>query len=663
MATFTTVDDLRAKVVQTLARLRPVAHEPSIPPPAAEPTAPPPPLPDLCLGRDDETGRIVAALTSGADRAAVLVQGPGGIGKTTLTQQAAHHPAVLARFGPRRWFAELETATDRDTFDAQLLLALGLSPTAGFAAAVERLGRAPGLLVLDNLETPWRSAGPAIEARLGQLAAIPGLALLASFRGAAAVVGARFTLRLTVDPLAERDARALFLAIAGKDKADDPHLAALLAALGGVPLAIGLTARRAAPHRRLAELWDAWQRLGPEVAQWIGQDEGRLTSVVHSIELSRQASRMTPAAHRLFALLGQCPAGLCTADRRALLGDDAFDGVEALLAVGLAIPRGDDRLDLLPPVRDHARRAHPPQGDDATAWCRHFLDRARTEGGRIYNDGGADALAALTPEVANIEAAILYAPESDLGAAAVTALNGASRLQMASGLGSAHVLLTLATACADATDRQGEAECLYRAGEVLQARSDHATAHDAYQRAATLFHDLGATREEAYCIFRLGNIALHRSDHDTAKARYEDALPLFRHVGSVVGEANCIQRLGNIALRRSDHDTAKACFEDALPLFRRGGAVLGEANCFLYLGRLAAALGDLPTAWTQAAAALPLYERMHATRNVAIEHEDLAAWTEGTERAGHIAAAIAAWRSMGLEHEIEDVQRRFGTPE
>jgi predicted ATPase len=54
-------------------------------------------------------------LAANTNPIAVLLQGPGGIGKTTLTREAATQPAVIARFGPRRWFAELGAATDRDT--------------------------------------------------------------------------------------------------------------------------------------------------------------------------------------------------------------------------------------------------------------------------------------------------------------------------------------------------------------------------------------------------------------------------------------------------------------------------------------------------------------------------------------------------------------------
>ena len=773
--TYAGLDDFKRKFGTSIETIIPANPRPSEAQPAE--ASAPIPLPPLCFGRDTDIATITAALTPGA---AVFVHGPGGIGKTTITQQAAHHDDVKARFGDRRWFVELDTATDRDTFDAQLLLGLHLDPTAGFAAAAHRLGQAHALLVLDNLETPWEADPLAIEARIGQLAAIPGLTLLASFRGDEHVGGARWSPRHPVAPLSDPDARALFLEIAGAAKSTDPDLPAFLDALGGVPLAICLTARRAARHPTLAGLWGEWERLGPEVASLITGPKHRLTSVPHSIALSLGSSRMTPDAHRLFAILGQCPAGLAPQDRIALLGDAAFAAEEALRGTGLAHLRADRRLDLLPPVRDHARRAHQPEDTDATAWCRHFLDRARAEGGKIMRDGGAEALAALTPEVANIDAALRAARINGLLQPAVAALRGVHGLLSASGAGSPAALAALADACRAADDAAGEAAChfchalislrrsdhegararyeqalpLYRCvgdvlgeancihslgqiafdrsdqegaraqyeealplyrrvgavggeancikhlGDISLRRSDHVGAGAWYEEALPLYRRVGDGVGEANCIQSLGDIALRRSDHGGARARYEEALPLFRRVGNVVGEANCIQSLGDIALERSDHEGARARYGEALPLYRRVGAVLGEANCIQRLGyialarseyeeararykealplfrrvgdvvgeancllghgRVAAGLGDKASARSQAEAALALYQRMHATGNIAITHEDLAAVTEGAERAAHVASAVAAWREMGLEDRAVRAERHFG---
>ncbi len=446
------IEDFKTKFRTAMETIIPRSQEPSKPQPAQ--ASAPIPLPPLCLGRDTDIATIAAALTPGA---AVFVHGPGGIGKTTITQQAAHHDDVKARFRDRIWFVELDTATDRDTFDAQLLLGLNLSPTAGFAAATHRLGQAPALLVLDNLETPWEAVPREIEARISQLAAIPDLALLASFRGDEHVGGAPWSPRHPVTPLSDPDATALFLAIAGAAKATDPDLPAFLDALGGVPLAIDLTARRAARPPTLAGLWGEWQRLGPDVARLTTGAQHRLTSVTHSIALSLGSRRVTTDAHRLFAILGQCPAGLAPSDRIALLGDAAFTAEEALCGTGLAYLRADHRLDLLPPVRDHARRARPPTGADATAWYQHFLHRTETEGRRILWDGGAEALVALTPEIANIDAAIRAASTVGLLQQAVAALEGASLLFSASGMGSPGLLSTLADLCRNVDDIAGEA--------------------------------------------------------------------------------------------------------------------------------------------------------------------------------------------------------------
>jgi tetratricopeptide (TPR) repeat protein len=575
------------------------------------------PLPDRCLGRDDDTNVVVAALVATDPHRAVLVQGPGGIGKTTLTQQAANHETVIARFGQRRWFVELDTATDRDTFDNAILLALGLDPTLGFDAALARLAQGRSLLVLDNLETPWGGDTLAIEQRLARLAAVPDLVLLASFRGDEAVGGAHWSLRHTVHPLSPDDAKALFFDIAQKIRSDDRHLPDLLAALGGVPLAINLTARRAARHDSLAELWTEWLAAGSAVAHLPGAAPGRLTSVPQSIEFSLRSSRLGQAGRRLFRLLGQLPAGIADEDRGTLLARDAFIAHEQVQGVGLAFMRAG-RLDLLPPVRDHARRVHPPEAADAE-WFRHYLTLTKDLGPRAGADGGAEALERLTPELPNIEAAIDAAVAGEGLAPALEAQFGLCETIRFGGMGSSRPLASLAAACAAADD----------------------------------------TRGEAHCILGLGNIALDRSDHDAARSRYEEALPLYRRVGAVRGEARCIERLGDIALARSDHDAARSRYEEALPLYRRVGDVLGEANCLLRYGDVANAGKDRETARTHFVGALELYERVHSLDGVALAHERLATVTTGEARGEHVRTAKATWLAMKLPEQAGRVDQRI----
>lgn len=649
--------DLERLVAEHLKR-RQAAVSLAQAPPAPEPAPVLPPA--RCFGRGAETDALIDALTAPGD-ACLLVLGSAGIGKTTLTRRVAADPAVTAHFGARRFFVPLETATDAATLRTAIIQAIGLNPAStSFTAALATLAGKPGLLVLDNLETPWEPDQAATQDVLLALAGTSGVNLLASLRGAAAPASPRWTARPTrVGALSASDARRLFLEVAPEAESDPVHLAHFLTALGGVPLAVELVALRADGGARLAELWTEWQRRGVALAEHPDQDPGRLTSLGRSLDLSWASRRLREPGRMLFRLLGALPAGMADADRLALLGPAASEAARQLCVVGLAFQR-DGRLDLLPPVRDYARAAQPVRGDEAELWCGHYLALVGETGEQIFRAEGAAALARLTPEVANIIAAFVTVVAAARRDQAMSSLSGLNRLLSATGAGALTPLTELAEACHAAEETWNEAECYYRLGEIALSRYLYDQARSALETAQMLFRRLNAVRDETYCIKRLGDIAFDRSDLDAARAAYEQALPLYREVGDFFGEANCIKGLGDIARRHSDHDAARTAYEQALPLYRRVGEVNGEGNCYLELGRLARALHDTAGARARFLEALAVYQRVRVTHNCAIVLEDLARVTTGTERDEYIMAARSAWTEIGLPDQIARLDRQFG---
>ena len=639
---FRLANDLKHLVRERLASPEPPVERP----PDAVPIVRPP----RCFGRDDDIRALVTALDGDAP-AALLVLGPGGIGKTTLTRQVATDPAVAKRFGPRRWFVELETTKDAATMQSAVVLATGHNAAATtFAQMLKSLAQQPCLVVLDNLETPWEQDQSAVQDALQMLATTPGVSLLASLRGAAAPASPRWTLRPTqLSPLDREEAKRLFLELAPGIAADDPHLVEFLKELGGLPLAVELVALRAAPDNDLRELWEEWQRR--RVALITHPDlplEQRRTSLARSLDLSWRSPRLRDEGRRLFRLLGQLPAGIADADRTALLGDAAAEAARQLRAVGLAFAR-DDRLDLLPPVREYARSMLPPDAPDFELWVSHYVILAREMGGQIFETAGAAALTRLSSELPNIEGA-LRAASSQLLGEAVNALGGVARLWLATGAGSPAIFVELADACRTAGDNRGAGRCWYHLGYVARGRSDHVQARAAYQRALPLCRDAEDTSFEAGCVEGLGDIARARSEHDAARAAYQQALPLYRQVGAVVGEANCIRRLGDIALARSEHDAARAAYQQALPLYRRVGAVLGEANCIRSLGDIALERSEHDAARAAYQQALPLYRQVGdvlGEANCIKSLGDIA-----LERSEHDAARAAYQQALPLYRQV-----------
>ena len=475
-----------------------------------------------------------------------------------------------------------------------------------------RLSQAPGLLVLDNLETPWGGEREKVEATLTSLHRISELTLLASIRGNEAPAGVRWSRRRTMHPLEAPHDAEMFRDIATDIKADDPELAPLLTLLGGVPIAIELVAQQAEPHKTLTAVHAEWQRVGSALARRRGVEPARLSSLEVSLELSFQSNRLTEAGRRLFCILGQLPAGMASEDVTALLGDAAFDARQELLSTALAVERGD-RLDLLPPIRDHATRHHPPAAEDAKRWREHYLTLARDVGDKIGSAEGAVAIHRLTPELANLDAAQRAALSASETNAAASSVPGVTRLMRYTGLGTGATIEAVALECRVATNATAEASCLQGLADLAYGRSDHETARKAWEQALPLYRQVRDVLGEANCIKGLGNMALSRSDYEAARKAWEQALPLYRQVGNILGEANCIRSLGDIALERSDHEAAHKSYQQAQPLYRQVGSTLGEANCIRGLGEIALRRADHEAARKKYEQALPLHRQIGDT--------------------------------------------------
>jgi len=563
------------------------------------------------VGRQRDVETVINALRASTTAGAILIQGGPGIGKTELSKAIAARPEIIRRFGAvNRWFVPLETATTAAAMKDAIVRSVGGNPTQGFKSALTVLANTRGLLILDNLETPWepKDQRQETEATLAALARLPNLVLLVSFRGRERVDGPEWTLVHPVAQLDDPSSEELFCRISGSTFSSDPILPMFTKALGGIPLAIALVAARAFGHESLSELWREWERIGTALAEHPDFSRGRLTSLPHSIELSLKSTRVREFALNLFRLLGQAPAGLAVEDRDVLLKETGFNAEESLRHSGLAVKR-EGRLDLLPPIRNHAARHHIPNELDQLAWAKHYLDLTSRLGGTIGKSVGLGAVSRLRREFPNIEVAIRIVLKADRCDLAMNAFIGIANLTTITSLPTP-ILDEMADACRAAGDTRGEANCLQCLGHIARNRSDHDAARKAQEKALSLYRRMGDLLGEANCTMGLGEISLDRSDDSAAQMAFERALPLFREVGSILSEANCIKNLGYIALRRSDLNSAWAACEQALPLYQKMGFVLGVANCVENMGHIALRRSEERIAQAAYEDARPLYQQI-----------------------------------------------------
>ena len=273
-------------------------------------------------GREDEVAAVVAAVMVAGS---VAVLGPPGIGKSTVCLAALHDREVAERFGVRRWFVRCDGAEDAAGLVSGIAAEVGVVgevPAGGlWPRVLAELGSAPGVVVLDNLETPWGGDPLGVEQVLRSLAAAVGVGLVVTVRGTARPGGIRWRDPVLVGPLGRAAARLVFLEVAGSEFGADPALDDLVAELDGVSLAVELLGYAAQGQPDLAGLARRWERERVTLLQRFG-GVSRELSVSVSVELSVTGPAMTDPARRLFAMLGQLPDGIAADDLTVLLPED-----------------------------------------------------------------------------------------------------------------------------------------------------------------------------------------------------------------------------------------------------------------------------------------------------------------------------------------------------
>ncbi|MFE9168230.1 BTAD domain-containing putative transcriptional regulator [Streptomyces kebangsaanensis] len=382
------------------------------------------------VGREADIEAIRADL--GAARLVTLL-GPGGAGKTRLSQEAAEAVRPTVRDGV--WLAELAPVDDAGAVPEAVLTAVGARETVLYGAGaeemraavadrhddpverlVEHCARRRMLLLLDNCEHVVDAA-----ARLAEelLARCPHLTVLATSREPLGIPGE--VLR-PVEPLPEPVALRL-LADRGaavrpgfRVDADGDTAAAcaeICRRLDGLPLAIELAAARLRmlTPRQIADRLDDRFRLLTSGSRTVLPRQQTLRAVVDwSWDLLDTDER--DVLSRLSVFAGGCDL----AAAEAVCGPAAFDALASLVDKSLVVAApatdGEMRYRLLETVAEYAGERLDETGGRAEAERAHltyYRELARTTDSLLRGPGQRAAIGRLEREYENLRTALRHA--------------------------------------------------------------------------------------------------------------------------------------------------------------------------------------------------------------------------------------------------------------
>lgn len=383
------------------------------------------------VGREDDIRVIGDDL---ARARLVTLLGPGGAGKTRLSQEAAEAHEARGGWPDGVWLVELAPVDDPEDVAEATLAALGARETKLRGAAAEELraltdrtgdhpldrlaehcARRRILLLLDNCE---HVIGAAAELAERLLTHCPGVQILATSREPLGVPGE--SLR-PVEPLPDPIALRLLgdrgaAARAGFTVDEDPAAAAeICRRLDGLPLAIELAAARLRllTPRQIADRLDDRFRLLTSGARTVLPRQQTLRAVVDwSWDLLDEPERIV--LRRLSVFAGGCDL----AAAEAVCADPSYDAADVLgslvdksLVVAAPGPDGSAmRYRLLETVGEYAAErlaeAGGDRGDTERRHLVHYRELARTTEPLLRGHGQRAATERLATEYENLRTAL-----------------------------------------------------------------------------------------------------------------------------------------------------------------------------------------------------------------------------------------------------------------
>lgn len=585
------------------------------------------------IGRAQELSELQELLLRHARL--VTITGPGGMGKTRLSLQAAAE--LVDEFRDGTFWVSLAPLRDPALVPAAVAQALGMESNAVSDLAEYLRGRRL-LLVLDNAEH-LPDVADLVSTLLGEA---PDARVLVTSR---APLHLAFEHEYVLDSLQLSDAVEFFLARARSVRRDleaDETVELICRRLDCLPLALELAAARAkllSPRAILERLDQRFSLLtgGPRDAP--DRQRTLRATIDWSYDLLEEPEQTLFRAFSVFV-------GGANAEAAEVVCGAELEDLAALVDHSLLKPIGDDRFLMLETIREYAHERLEDRDAIEERHARWYLDLAARLDRELWRTGDPGLAGQLDADQGNFRLALAgFLARDEIEEAARLAASLWLFWRYSSSITEGSRLLREVLRHADRLPPDLLAPVLHGAGLLgwIEGRPDEA--EELVQRAVTLLRELGDTESLAWAVMTLAVIAANTGHADRAEKTYGDAIELFKTVGADRGVAYGLNDLGLLALQRGDLADAKALLQESERLCAVVGDAWGRANAVVGQGDVTHELGDAVEAELLYRSALTQAERIGAQASCAECLEGLAATAADrgdAERAVFLEGAAAA---------------------
>ena len=545
------------------------------------------------IGRDQETGRIEDLLITQGARVVTLT-GPGGVGKTRLALQTAHH--VVNHFPNGVWLVELAGINNGLSVPTAIAAALGILPDAGRPpenTLEDYLRDKSLLLILDNCEHLIESCAQLVKVFTS---AAPGLVVLATSRVPLHLVGEHvvrldslstpqlepFETISTLDAL-QHDAIQLFASRASHalmsffiTDSNSTAVAQICHQLDGMPLAIELAAARVSffPIEEIARRLDQrfrWRNA--HAAGKLSRQQTLWAMIDWSYDLLDNQARDLFKRLSVFAGGWDLEAAEAICSQQEMCVEPLGQLVDQSLVVFGYDPE-NRRYRMHETIRQFAQEQLHGSGQEADAMERHARYYAQLISRAAENRTGQpfpERLQTVVNDHDNLRQAYewLLAHNREQALALVAQLGTDLKFWELGGFfqeGRRWLQRALESARESVSIQRAQA--LLAAADLSSAITDFAYGLQCARQAQQLFQQLGDHRGEIDAQLKYCDLADLTGERANLRAQLEEALHMAEQMSYTAGIAKAKQLLATITYKTGESETALQYILPSVALWR-----------------------------------------------------------------------------------------------
>jgi non-specific serine/threonine protein kinase len=571
------------------------------------------------IGRETEIQAIEKLLLQ-KDVRLLTLTGPGGTGKTRLSQQIAMN--LLTNFKDGVFFIALASINDPDLFVSTICQTLGVKEERGdsqITTLQNFLHEKQILLLLDNFEQII-AAAPVVTKLL---TTSPGLKFMVTSRAALHLRGER---EFPVMPLSLPDlnystsvedynnfsAVALFINCAQAVKHDfalskdnGRAVAEICVRLDGLPLAIELAAARIKllpPQAMLKRMESRLKLLTGGARDLPTRQQTIRGAIAWSYDLLEADEKVL--FRRLAVFVGGCSleAAELVCNIANDLEIDILNGVSSLVDKSLLRQNenenGEIHFTMLETIREFGLEQLDSSNEAEIIREQHlkfYLDLAEQSEPELTGCNQKDCLAKVEEENDNFRVALQFARENDEIETGLRIAGAIWRFWEVRGLvteGRKVLDEFLSHNQSKNVAADVRAKALNGAAILAANQGDYAKQSEILEESLALYLELGDKRGIAQSINNLGSIAYFQGDYEQAAKLYTESLNLRRELNDRWGVANSLNNLGGVAFSQGDYQQAESLHSESLELRRQLKDKRGISMSLNNLGEVAQQKGE-----------------------------------------------------------------------